>query len=73
MCINVGELLKKDNINAIVTGRPKHFLAFIKTVRGKNKFSQLFDLYGIRIIAASFTLLPILGIVPQNTNPLTAV
>ena len=54
MCISVRELLNDANIEATVTGRPKHFYSIYKKLyEEKIEFSQLFDLYGIRIISSS--------------------
>ena len=71
MCISVRELLKEANITATVTGRPKHFYSIYKEVyEEKTEFSQLFDLYGIRIISTSIpNCYQILGYIHSKYKP----
>jgi guanosine-3',5'-bis(diphosphate) 3'-pyrophosphohydrolase len=71
MSINVRELLVSEKIDASVTGRPKHFFSiFKKLTHEKIEFSQLFDLYGIRIVTDSISnCYLILGIVHSKYKP----
>ena len=72
MCISVRELLKKEKINANISGRPKHFYSIYKKLYEEQiEFSQLFDLYGIRIITNTIAnCYQILGLVHSKYKPI---
>lgn len=54
MCIKIKELLTENSIASEVNGRPKHFYSIYKKLyEEKIEFSQLFDLYGVRIITTN--------------------
>ena len=69
--LSVKELLKEANITATVTGRPKHFYSIYKKLyEEKIEFSQLFDLYGIRIISTRHpNCYQILGYIHSKYKP----
>ncbi len=72
MCISVRELLKDEGIESTVSGRPKHFYSIYKKLyEEKIEFSQLFDLYGIRIITQTVTnCYQILGHIHSKYKPI---
>ncbi len=72
MCISVRELLKEKSIEATISGRPKHFYSIYKKLyEEKIEFSQLFDLYGIRIITTSISnCYQILGYIHSKYKPI---
>lgn len=71
MCINVRELLEAVNIPITISGRPKHFHSIYKKLYDeKIEFSQLFDLYGIRVITDSIpNCYQILGYIHSKYKP----
>ena len=71
MCISVRELLKDVNIQSDVTGRPKHFYSIYKKLYEEQiEFSQLFDLYGIRVITDSIpNCYQVLGFISMQNTP----
>lgn len=71
MCISVKELLKEVTIPVAISGRPKHFYSIYKKIYDeKIEFSQLFDLYGIRIITDSIpNCYQVLGYIHSKYKP----
>ena len=71
MCNKVKDLLDQEAIEATITGRPKHFFSIYKKLTNeKIEFSQLFDLYGIRIITNSISdCYQILGHIHSKYKP----
>lgn len=71
MCNHTTALLHTHNIPATIHGRPKHFYSIYKKLSDENQsFSQLFDLYGIRIITNTISdCYQVLGIVHQTYKP----
>ena len=71
MCISVRELLKDAGIQSDVTGRPKHFYSIYKKLYEEQiEFSQLFDLYGIRVITDSIpNCYQVLGFIHAKYTP----
>jgi len=71
MCNNVTGILNDQSIMAKVSGRPKHFFSIYKKLVDENiTFSQLFDLYGIRIVCDSIgDCYRILGLVHSKYKP----
>ena len=71
MCISVRELLKDMKIQNDVSGRPKHFYSIYKKLYEEQiEFSQLFDLYGIRVITDSVpNCYQILGYIHAKYTP----
>lgn len=52
----VENLLKENAIEAVITGRPKHFYSIWKKMSKKNKkLSEIFDLHAIRILVEDDT------------------
>ncbi len=51
---DVETMLKEEGINAVVTGRPKHFWSiYNKMIKQRTSIKNLYDLYAIRIIVDS--------------------
>jgi guanosine-3',5'-bis(diphosphate) 3'-pyrophosphohydrolase len=71
MCQTVRDLMHEAGIEADVSGRPKHFYSIYKKIKvNKIEFSQLFDLYGIRIITDTVShCYHILGMIHTNYKP----
>jgi GTP diphosphokinase / guanosine-3',5'-bis(diphosphate) 3'-diphosphatase len=71
MCMSVNSLLSEHNITADVSGRPKHFYSIYKKLYQEQiEFSQLFDLYGIRIITSTVAeCYQVLGYVHTKYKP----
>ena len=71
MCNKVKDLLDQEAIEATITGRPKHFFSIYKKLTNeKIEFSQLFDLYGIRIITNNISdCYQILGHIHSKYKP----
>jgi guanosine-3',5'-bis(diphosphate) 3'-pyrophosphohydrolase len=69
--MNIQELLASPNIPVKISGRPKHFYSIYKKLCHENiKFSQLFDLYGIRVITDSVpNCYQILGYIHSKYKP----
>ena len=72
MCIKIKDLLSKNQIEAEVNGRPKHFFSIYKKLYDeKIEFSQLFDLYGVRIITNTIAnCYQILGYLHASYKPI---
>ncbi|HLD58412.1 MAG TPA: HD domain-containing protein [archaeon] len=63
----IESLLKKESINARVFARPKHFFAIRKKIKSGKKFSEIYDLRGVRIICENIRqCYEILGIINSN-------
>ncbi|MDR1392193.1 MAG: RelA/SpoT family protein [Clostridiales bacterium] len=45
--------LKKENIKAVVEGRPKHFYSIYKKMLAGRSIEEIYDLFGVRIIVDS--------------------
>ncbi len=71
MCISVRELLNEAKIPITISGRPKHFYSIYKKIYDERiEFSQLFDLYGIRIITDTVpNCYQILGYIHSKYKP----
>ena len=72
MSISTKNLLNDHNIDAEITGRPKHLYSIYKKItEEKIEYSQLFDLYGIRIITDNIlTCYQILGLIHSKYKPI---
>lgn len=64
--------LRKNEIKAEITGRPKHFYSIYQKMKAKNKdFDEIYDLVGIRIITESKEdCYKVLGIVHNLWKPI---
>ncbi|MFL6131640.1 MAG: RelA/SpoT family protein, partial [Nocardioidaceae bacterium] len=67
----VTEHLKAANIEATVTGRPKHYYSiYQKMIVGGREFSDIYDLVGIRILVADDRdCYSVLGVLHSRWNP----
>ena len=72
MCTNVEHYVVSMGVPATCSGRPKHFYSIYKKINKKNiNFSQIFDLYGIRIITDTVTnCYQILGHIHAQYTPI---
>ncbi len=53
LCAQLDRDLNKNDIPALVQGRPKHIYSIVKKMRGKSlDFDQVFDIRALRVIAA---------------------